>query len=210
MSRRLIVPVLVLLTVLVDLAAVVASACPGALESLFTIALFVAATLLPFVTISAIVLRALRGAPAAVAGPDAGAVDEIAAPRARVSVAKWVVVGLVIAIGCVVLVKSGIPRRAAFRYSEPSFQRLVASTPVADFSRKILKRRVGLYHVDEYAFDARGGVYFRTHTGYDVIDTISYGFAFRPNRKGSPFGNASYSDSRINGDWYVFRASNDY
>ena len=50
------------------------------------------------------------------------------------------------------------------------------------------------------------------HSGPDGIgpDTMSYGFASRPNREGTPFGRAGYHLSHVLGDWYVFSASNDY
>ena len=66
-----------------------------------------------------------------------------------------------------------------------------------------LDRRLGIYHVDRLAADPRGGVYFRTHTGADGIgpDTMSYGFAFRPNPVGTPFGRAGYGYSHLFGDW---------
>jgi hypothetical protein len=41
-------------------------------------------------------------------------------------------------------------------------------------------------------------------------DTMSYGFAFKPNPEGTPFGRSGYSYSHVVGDWYVFSASNDY
>ena len=40
---------------------------------------------------------------------------------------------------------------------------------------------------------------------------MSYGFAYRPNRQGSPFGAARYGVWRLSGsDWYWFRASDDW
>ncbi len=73
-------------------------------------------------------------------------------------------------------------------------------------------RWLGVYYVDRYAADPRGGVYFRTHAGPDGIgpDTMSYGFAYKPNPKGTPFGRAGYHLSHVTGNWYVFSASNDY
>jgi hypothetical protein len=74
-----------------------------------------------------------------------------------------------------------------------------------------LGQRLGVYSVDRYAADPRGGIYFRTHAGPDGIgpDTMSYGFAFWPNREGTPFGKAGYGLSHMVGDWYCFSASND-
>ena len=41
-------------------------------------------------------------------------------------------------------------------------------------------------------------------------DTLSYGFAYKPNRRGSPFGAARYRVYRVFGDWSWFQASNDW
>ena len=60
--------------------------------------------------------------------------------------------------------------------------------------------------------DSRGGLYFRTLSAGDGLgpDVISYGFCYRPNSEGLPFGAACYSLSRLSHDWYSFAASNDY
>jgi hypothetical protein len=54
--------------------------------------------------------------------------------------------------------------------------------------------------------------FFRTHTGPDGLgpDQTSYGFAFRPNDQGTPFGNAHYQHHHLFGGWYAFAASNDW
>jgi hypothetical protein len=112
----------------------------------------------------------------------------------------------------VVLIVTGIPRRVAFLISRPSFQRHVATAPASEYEGEGLGRWLGVYYVDRYAADPRGGVYFRTHAGADGIgpDTMSYGFAFKPNQKGTPFGRAGYGLTHLVGDWYLFSASNDY
>jgi hypothetical protein len=75
-----------------------------------------------------------------------------------------------------------------------------------------LERWLGVYFVDRYAADTGGGVYFRAHAAADGIgpDTMSYGFAFRPNPEGTPFGGAGYRYTHVADDWYVFSASNDF
>lgn len=85
------------------------------------------------------------------------------------------------------------------------------ATP-SEFEGVALNRRLGAYEVDEYAADPRGGVFFRVHIGFDGIspDRMSYGFAFKPNRQGTPFGAARYRVYRLGGDWYWFHASNDW
>ena len=103
-----------------------------------------------------------------------------------------------------------IPRRLAFAACQVMFERHLAAAPKGWPAP--LGRWLGIYRVDEYAADDRGGVYFRTGATADGIgpDTLSYGFAYRPNRQGSPFGGARYGVYRLYGDWYWFRASNDW
>ena len=74
-----------------------------------------------------------------------------------------------------------------------------------------LNRRLGIFQVDEYAADPRGGVYVRVHSGGDGLgpDIMSYGFAYQPNSKGTPFGAAEYQTFAIGRGWYWFRASDD-
>jgi hypothetical protein len=96
--------------------------------------------------------------------------------------------------------------------SRPAFQQYASTAPASGYRDKVLGRLLGFYYVDRYGADPRGGVYFRTHSGADGIgpDTMSYGFAFRPNTEGTPFGRAGYCYSHVVGNWYVFSASNDY
>ena len=63
-------------------------------------------------------------------------------------------------------------------------------------------------HIDRFATDPRGGVYFRTRTHPDGFSTgrMSHGFSYRPNAAGSPFGDSKYTLSYIVGDWYAFQA----
>jgi hypothetical protein len=106
-----------------------------------------------------------------------------------------------------------IPRRVAFRVFQSRFDRHVPSATVREYGGTKFDRWVGIYHVDEYAADPRGGVYFRTGTGADGIgpDTMSYGFVYRPNRLGTPFGAARYLVRPLGRDgWYWFQASNDW
>lgn len=112
--------------------------------------------------------------------------------------------------GTYVLLKFYVPRRIAFIASRSSFERMVAQSPPSQFSTT--PRRFGVYRVDEIAADPRGGVYFRTHAGADGIgpDTMSYGFVHKPNSQGSPFGAAWYKVHHITGDWYWFKASDDW
>lgn len=105
-----------------------------------------------------------------------------------------------------------VPQRVAFAFCASDLRGLVDTAPAGEFGGEELGRRVGPYRVDRYAADARGGVFFRTATGPDGLgpDEMSYGFAFRPHGRGTPFGNAHYRHCHLFGEWYVFAASNDW
>jgi hypothetical protein len=132
----------------------------------------------------------------------------------KLSVPQWrpILISAFIVIVSLVLIMTGLPKRVAFLISRPAFQRHVSRAPASEYEGEALGRFLGSYYVDRYAADPRGGVYFRTHAGPDGIgpDTMSYGFAYKPNPKGTPFGRAAYHLSHVTGDWYVFLASNDY
>lgn len=104
-----------------------------------------------------------------------------------------------------------IPRRIAFRFHQRAFEAIVVNVPVSERG-VAADRRVGMYRVDEFAADPRGGVYFRVYAGMDGIgpDTMSYGFVKSPNSMGSPFGASKYRAFPLIGDWHWFRASNDW
>ena len=105
-----------------------------------------------------------------------------------------------------------VPRRVAFAACKGRFDRHVGAAPAGGYEGAVLDARLGIYHVDRYAADPRGGVYFRTGTTPDGIgpDTVSHGFAYRPNDVGTPFGSARYMVRPLHGGWYWYRASNDY
>jgi hypothetical protein len=136
--------------------------------------------------------------------------DEIGAgklPERR----RWSISCIVILILSFVLIRTGVPMRVAFLLSRPSFERYAAMATASEHNSEPLERWLGVYFVDRYAADAGGGVYFRSHAGADGIgpDTMSYGFAFRPNPNWTPFGSARYRFAQVAGDWFVFSASND-
>jgi hypothetical protein len=97
----------------------------------------------------------------------------------------------------------------AFLHARPAFEVFVAAAPPAYDGGEGCDRQIGVYHVDRFAADRRGGLYFRTRSGPDGFYTsrMTYGFARRPNPAGSPFGDEKYSLSHVVGDWYVFQAS---
>jgi hypothetical protein len=105
-----------------------------------------------------------------------------------------------------------VPQRVAFALSFSKLQPLANRGPTERFFEKHGEIQAGPYRIDVYARDERGGVFFRTRTGPDGIgpDTVSYGFAFRPNREGTPFGNAHYQRRHLFREWYAFSASDDW
>lgn len=143
---------------------------------------------------------------------DAGAVDEGFGPARLRIWSRWLPRGILVA--SIALTAAGWPRAAAFRVSRPAFERFAARirSHELDGRTQPLGRWLGVYCVDEYGVDRRGGVYLRTYAGADGIgpDTMSYGVALRPDEEGTPFGKARYELTPIGGDWYEFAASNDY
>ena len=103
-----------------------------------------------------------------------------------------------------------IPRRIAFFGHRGQFEKHLASVRANGYPTERLGW-VGIYRVDMCVTDPRGGVYFRTATGPGGIgpDTVSYGFVYRPNRQGSPFGASGYLVRPLSGEWYWFEASDD-
>lgn len=119
-----------------------------------------------------------------------------------------------VAIGVGMLVITGLllrfegPARLGFLASKPAFEALVPSAPVAEEGGRPLGREVGLYTVDEYGIDPRGGTFFRVHQAFVGLGPgTSYGFAFRPNPEGTPFGSLDYETWPLGDDWYMFRAT---
>ena len=110
------------------------------------------------------------------------------------------------------LLRYYIPRRLVFPITRAAFQQLVQQAPVSTYRGKPLNQHLGIFFVDEYAADSRGGVYFRTYVGHDGIgpDQMSYGFAYQPNPRGTPFGAARYIVRPLGQGWYWFRASDDW
>jgi hypothetical protein len=186
----------------------VLSAYPGVLNDFAVVAI-----LLYLIVIGGwIVVLMNARAPEREIKPELRTDDEIGGGKSPVPNRRWFKVAIATLILSVVLMMNGIPRRVAFALSRPAFQQHAAKAPVSEYNGEGLGRRLGVYYVDRYAADPRGGVYFRTHSGADGIgpDTMSYGFACRPNREGTPFGNAAYRYAHVVGDWYEFSASNDF
>ena len=115
---------------------------------------------------------------------------------------------LLLVVNCGLL-WSGAPRRLAFLHALPAFEASLVAAPSAYSGGKRFDRPLGVYHVDQFAADPRGGIYFRTRSGPVDFSTsrMTYGFSHRPNQTGSPFGDDKYAFSHVVGDWYAFQAS---
>jgi hypothetical protein len=207
------------MTVLLKLAALgglllaLVSVYPGVLVDLIVIGIFLSPLLLLAMGIGGVAVLLWRARLAwKPAEPELLADDVVGGGKESVFRWYWSNLPPAIVILSLFLMVSGAPRRAAFFLSRPAFQRHVAMAPASESEHAALGRFLGIYYVDRYGADPRGGVYFRTHAGADGIgpDTMSYGFAYKPNAKGTPFGNSHYRVSHIVGDWYVFSASNDW
>ena len=128
----------------------------------------------------------------------------------KATTSLYVAVFSVLAFGLVVL---RVPLRIGFAVSRPAFDRFLRTTDIpAERMRdgQPVSRWFGIYYVDRWAHDSRGGIYFRTGTGADMIDQMSYGFVLQPNPKGTPFGAAHYFYPRLFGQWHTFYVSDDY
>jgi len=123
---------------------------------------------------------------------------------------QWGLLSLGVMSATITLLLFHVPQRFGCLLCYGDLSQLVDKAPVGFRGAKI-NMRAGPYLIDRYGADKRGGVFFRTATGLDGIgpDEMSYGFAFRPNAVGTPFGESSYSLSHLFGDWYSFSVSDD-
>ncbi|MBY0459404.1 MAG: hypothetical protein K2V38_18930 [Gemmataceae bacterium] len=187
------------LTVAGGVGLLAAAVWPGLLEDLvFSIPLFCVSVPLLGVWFLLLVGLALR--------------DLAARPEPPARRRWWGVRSAAVMFGTMALLWFHVPQRVAFAFCAADLRGLVDAAPVGEYRGGVeLGRKVGPYRVDRYAADERGGVYLRTATGPDGIgpDQMSYGFAFRPSGRGTPFGNARYRQRHLFGDWWVFAVSDD-
>jgi hypothetical protein len=190
---------LVGITTLASLTVLVLSIWPGVLTDLVLLAAIFAVVWLPalLIALSVIAVVLYRANRRGLTG--------------RVSFAELMAIPALV-LTTMALLLFNVPSRIAFSASRTRFEAMVNNAPGSRYHGGPLNSRLGLYWVDEYAADSRGGVFFRVHSGADGIgpDTMSYGFAKNPNVEGTPFGAAHYHLVHLLDDWYLFRASNDY
>lgn len=107
-----------------------------------------------------------------------------------------------------VIIVANIPMLIGFGISRSDFDSFISGRQVQYCRVTDLDRMLGIYFVDSYCFDERGGVYFRTATGpYGLTSgSVSYGFAFRPNSVGCPYGPDEYRIEHLFGEWYYFES----
>jgi hypothetical protein len=105
----------------------------------------------------------------------------------------------------VTLISFDIPRWICFRMHQVGFEfslKEVASQPETS------PRRIGLYFILARVDFPSGASYFKTEEFIDHFDeTVSFGFAYRPQAMDFPFGIHHPKLSHLSGPWYVFRSS---
>jgi len=198
MMQNIIAKTVIILTILVSIAALVISIYPGVLNNLIFPIMLLSFLLIPVAAIVAIVVWVIYR--------QKGIFKSIQVPWRQIAIVFSI---LFCSYG---LIKFYIPRRIAFSVSRASFENYLSQTASTEVSHSSLNHRLGVYFVDEYASDPRGGAYFRVYSCGDGIgpDQMSYGFVRSPNRQGTPFGAASYRLYRLGHDWYWFCASDDW
>ena len=187
--------IITLATLIACLGALAISIYPGVLNDLLSLVVVLVVLASPILLLIFVVLLYLQYR--------RGAQSEVPFPW------KYSTLTLLILGGTYFALRPYIPRRVAFAACRPSFQRLVDEGVV---DNQEFNRRIGPYYIDECRVDERGGTYFRVYSGQDGIgpDVMSYGFCYRPNADGSPFGAAHYGVHRMGKDWYWFRVSDDW
>jgi hypothetical protein len=122
---------------------------------------------------------------------------------------RWVQYAMVALLLNVALLWGNVPRRLAFALSKSAFRSAVESRVAGAFLEAQLNQRLGLYRVGIVANGHQGGVYFQTRNAREgIIPHRSIaGFAYKPDLKGSPFGQKGYTVSHVVDNWYSFAVS---
>lgn len=171
--------------------------CPGVLNDLMFDVFLYSLFVIPFMVVAgvvALVVLAQKGKPL----------------RIRL---QWRQAAILLALlfGTYILLEFYVPCRIAFAVSREAFEQTIPLATLSTYGGVALNRQLGVFTVDEFASDARGGVYFRVHDGGAGFgpDIMSYGFVYKPNQNGTPFGSAGYCVFPLGDDWYWFKVSDD-
>jgi hypothetical protein len=115
----------------------------------------------------------------------------------------------IILVLTIVLLQTNTPQKLAFELSRPAFERIAKDK--AQCNGAMISQALGVYRVEECDRDSKGGVYFKTGAHGFMFDECAYGFAYKPNAKGSDrFGWDTYAHTQVSGDWSWFKACNDF
>ena len=122
---------------------------------------------------------------------------------------KFAMTALSMLLTTYTILKLYLPRRFAFAACRGSFQQIVDEGVEDEFE---FNQSIGPYKINDCFVDERGGTFFRVHSGGDGIgpDIMSYGFCYKPNRHGTPFGASGYRTYPLGEGWYWFQASDDF
>jgi hypothetical protein len=110
------------------------------------------------------------------------------------------------------LLYTDTPRRLVFLQHQADFETLLEGAPSPGNHAVVpLNADLSVFWIDQWGTDARGGTYFRTMSGRadGKAERRSFGFAYKPNAAGSPFGDGRYALWHLTGDWYSFSATDD-
>ncbi len=110
----------------------------------------------------------------------------------------------------IVLILGDIPQRVAFLPTISSFEQYLEEYSHQDSTSMTFNKRLGIWKVDQYIKDLRGGSYFRIGTADKIFCKVSYGFVYKPNKEGTPFGNTLYKLGQITKDWFYFEVTEEY
>ncbi len=147
---RTLIRVLLGVVILGSLLTLWASIYPGVLSDLLFLGLLLAVPCSPFLLLAggliACKLQRLT---------EQGRMDEV--PSFELSAILFVF------ILTLTLLVIGLPMRVAFAYSRGAFESIDGAV-VESTKDRVLNQRLGLYYVDKFARDPRGGAYFRVGT----------------------------------------------
>jgi hypothetical protein len=109
-----------------------------------------------------------------------------------------------------------VPKKILFSLSRSDFDAFVNNAALVKAQcLPVMKQKLGWYLVEGCDVDPRGGIYFKTGSENLILDSVSYGFVYQPNREGSREfgdldGDLDYDHYPLTGSWYWFRAERDW